>query len=137
MRAQFDELKYGQEALLTSEKKLQGIVHGSPIPQFVIDKDHRVISWNSALEQYSGVKADDVIGTNQQWKAFYPEERPCMADLLVDGMIDKSLIGIWGSITNQNTLKELTKQPTFYRKWEQTGNGCILRLRQSGICRVT
>jgi PAS domain S-box-containing protein len=89
MQAQFDELKYGQDALRTSEKKLQGIVHGSPIPQFVIDKNHQVISWNRALEQYSGVKAEDVIGTNQQWKAFYPEERPCMADLLVDGTIDK------------------------------------------------
>ncbi|MFA4823520.1 MAG: PAS domain S-box protein [Methanoregula sp.] len=89
MQAQFDELKYGQDALRTSEKKLQGIVHGSPIPQFVIDKNHRVISWNHALERYSGVKADEVLGTSQQWKAFYPVERPCMADLLVDGTIDK------------------------------------------------
>ena len=89
MQAQFDELKFGQEALRTSEKKLQGIVQGSPIPQFVIDKNHRVISWNSALERYSGVKTVDVLGTSQQWRAFYPQERPCMADLLVDGTIDK------------------------------------------------
>ncbi|MFA4878051.1 MAG: PAS domain S-box protein [Methanoregula sp.] len=89
LRAQFEELKYGQDALCTSERKLQGIVQGSPIPQFVIDKNHRVISWNHALEQYSGVEASEVIGTNQQWKAFYPEERPCMADLLVDGTLDK------------------------------------------------
>ena len=89
MQAQFNELKSGQDALRTSEKKLQGIVHGSPIPQFVIDKNHTVISWNSALELYSGVKADDVLGTSQQWRAFYPEERPCMADLLVDNTIDK------------------------------------------------
>ncbi|MCK9581337.1 MAG: PAS domain S-box protein [Methanoregula sp.] len=88
MQAQFVELKYGQEALRTSEKKLQGIVQGSPIPQFVIDKDHRVISWNSALERYSGVKADEVLGTSQQWRAFYTQERPCMADLLVDGTVD-------------------------------------------------
>jgi PAS domain S-box-containing protein len=89
LHAQFDELKFGQDALSTSEKKLQGIVHGSPIPQFVIDKNHRVISWNHALEQYSGIKADEVLGTNQQWKAFYPEARPIMVDLLVDGTIDK------------------------------------------------
>ncbi|MDO9033809.1 MAG: PAS domain S-box protein, partial [Methanoregula sp.] len=89
LRAQFDELKYGQDALCTSEKKLQGIVQGSPIPQFVIDKNHLVISWNNALERYSRVKADEVLGTNLQWKAFYPEERPCMADLLVDGSIEK------------------------------------------------
>ena len=84
MQAQFDELKYGQEALRTSETKLQGIVRGSPIPQFVIDKNHLVISWNNALEQYSGVKAGEVLGTSQQWRAFYPHERPCLADLLVE-----------------------------------------------------
>ena len=89
MQAQFVELKYGQEALQTSEKKLQGIVQGSPIPQFVIDKDHRVISWNSALEQYSGISAREVLGTSQQWRAFYSQERPCMADLIVDDTIDK------------------------------------------------
>ena len=89
LQSQFEELKYGQDALRTSEKKLQGIVQGSPIPQFVIDKNHRVISWNNALERYSGLKTDEVLGTNQQWKAFYSEERPCMADLLVDGTIDK------------------------------------------------
>jgi PAS domain S-box-containing protein len=89
LRAQLDELKSRQSALRTSEKTLQGIVNGSPIPQFVIDRNHQVISWNTALEQYSGVKADDVIGTTGQWKAFYPRERPCMADLLVDGNLEK------------------------------------------------
>ncbi|WP_321506955.1 PAS domain S-box protein [uncultured Methanoregula sp.] len=89
MRAQYEELKFGQNALRESERKLQGIVQGSPIPQFVIDNNHRVISWNSALERYSGVKAGEVLGTNQQWRAFYSEMRPCMADLLVDGTIDR------------------------------------------------
>jgi PAS domain S-box-containing protein len=89
MRAQYEELKIGQDALRESERKLQGIVHGSPIPQFVIDKNHRVISWNRALEEYSGVKTEDVLNTNHQWKAFYPSERPCMADLLIEGTIER------------------------------------------------
>lgn len=93
LRSQLDELKSGQDALCMSEKKLQGIVNGSPIPQFVIDREHHVISWNTALERYSGIKADTVIGTNLHWRAFYPEERPCMADLLVDGDMEK--IPIW------------------------------------------
>jgi len=68
---------------------VKGILTGSPIPQFVIDKDHRVISWNTALEKYSGIKAEDVIGTDGQWRAFYKTKRPCMADLLVDGAINE------------------------------------------------
>jgi PAS domain-containing protein/DNA-binding CsgD family transcriptional regulator len=61
----------------------QGLLYGSPIPTFVIDIHHRVIYWNKALEELSGIKAEDVIGTRQQWRAFYAVKRPCMADLLV------------------------------------------------------
>jgi len=35
-------------------------------------------------EELSGIKAEDVVGTRQHWRAFYGSERPCMADLLVD-----------------------------------------------------
>lgn len=82
------ELKWTEEAFRKSEEKLKNILHCSPIPTFVIDNDHRVTYWNRALEEYSGIKAKDIVGTDQQWKAFYNEERPCMADLLVDGKID-------------------------------------------------
>ena len=82
------ERKRAEDALRKSEEKSKNIVHGSPIPTFVIDNNHRVTYWNNALEKYSGIKAKDIVGTDQQWKAFYNEERPCMADLLVDGKID-------------------------------------------------
>lgn len=61
----------------------QGLIYGSPIPTFVIDIDHRVICWNKALEELTGIQALEVIGTRQQWRAFYAAKRPCMADLLV------------------------------------------------------
>ncbi len=74
-----------EEAIRESEARLQSILLGSPSLQFVIDRDHRVISWNKALEAYSGIEAADIIGTDQQWRAFYPEKRPVLADILVDG----------------------------------------------------
>ncbi|NMB79294.1 MAG: PAS domain S-box protein, partial [Methanomicrobiales archaeon] len=84
MRAQFDELRFREDELRQSERKLQGIVRGSPIPQFVIDKNHHVISWNHALEEYSGIRADEILGTPDPWKAFYPEKRPVLADLILE-----------------------------------------------------
>jgi two-component system, NtrC family, sensor kinase len=63
---------------------LMGCIGGSPIPSFVIDRNHRIIYWNRALEELSKIKAEEVIGTNQQWRAFYNRQRPCLADLLVD-----------------------------------------------------
>ncbi|MFA5182342.1 MAG: ATP-binding protein [Syntrophales bacterium] len=66
---------------------LMGCIGGSPIPAFVIDRDHRLIYWNRALEELSKIRAEEVIGTSQQWRAFYSKERPCLADLLVEGAV--------------------------------------------------
>jgi two-component system, cell cycle sensor histidine kinase and response regulator CckA len=77
--------KHAEEALRRSEKLLSDILDGSPIPQLVIDRNHRIVNWNKALERYSGIRAEEVIGTDQQWRPFYREKRPLLADLLVDG----------------------------------------------------
>jgi PAS domain S-box-containing protein len=82
-------LREAQAAVGKSEAQLNSIIHGLPVLQFVIDTNHRVISWNRVLEQYSGVKEQDVVGTSHHWKGFYSKERPCLADLLVDGAIEK------------------------------------------------
>jgi PAS domain S-box-containing protein len=78
------ERKQTYQALLESEQKLHSIIQGSPIPAFVIDKDHKITYWNRALEEITGISAQSMVGTTQQWRAFYNEERPCMADMLVD-----------------------------------------------------
>jgi PAS domain S-box-containing protein len=77
-----------EDALREGEARLASILHGSPVLQFVIDQNHKVISWNKALEEYSGIRAADIIGTDQQWRAFYKKRRPVLADLLVDGEVD-------------------------------------------------
>jgi two-component system sensor histidine kinase DegS len=72
------------QGLLGSEM-LAKIIDGSSIPLFVINKQHRVIYWNIAIEALTGLKRDKIIGTDEQWRAFYSEKRPTMADLMVDG----------------------------------------------------
>lgn len=67
------------------EQKLITIIHGSPIPNFVISKDHKVIYWNRALQALSNIKPSEVLATDQHWRAFYKNQRPCLADLIVDG----------------------------------------------------
>ena len=83
------ERRQVEEALRESEQKLKAVVYGSPVPQFVIDRDHTITYWNNALEEITGIKAEQVVGTKEQWRAFYSEERPCMADVLVDGRIEQ------------------------------------------------
>jgi len=72
------------QSLLSSEM-LAKIVDGSPIPIFVINKQHKITHWNTAIEALSGIKREEIIGTDEQWRAFYAEKRPAMADLIVDG----------------------------------------------------
>jgi two-component system sensor histidine kinase DegS len=72
------------QSLLGSEM-LAKIIDGSSIPSFVINKQHQVIYWNIAIEALTDIKRDEIIGTDEQWRAFYNEKRPTMADLMVDG----------------------------------------------------
>ncbi|MFH1078960.1 MAG: PAS domain S-box protein [Pseudomonadota bacterium] len=78
------ERKWSDELFKDGEQSLHRVIGSSPIPAFVIGRDHRVIYWNRALEELSGIRAGEVTGTRQHWRAFYSAERPCMADLLVD-----------------------------------------------------
>lgn len=78
------ERKKAEKELEKNQNELKAIIDGSPIPQFVIDQNHHVIHWNQALEVYSGIKAQDIVGTKQHWKAFYDNKRPCLADLLIE-----------------------------------------------------
>jgi len=69
----------------SAEAMLTKIIDGSSIPAFVVNKQHMVTHWNTALESLSAIKKGEIIRTDEQWRAFYPEKRPVMADLIVDG----------------------------------------------------
>ena len=72
---------------------LEASFEHSPIPTFVIDRDHKILYWNRALEKMSGILAREVIGSKDHWKAFYREYRPTMADLIVNDRQDD--IPLW------------------------------------------
>ena len=66
-----------------SQKLLTQVVESSSIPTFVIDEKHEIIFWNHACEILTGILASEVTGTSDQWKAFYPNHQPTLADLVV------------------------------------------------------
>ena len=80
-----------ERALRESEARLSHIIMGSPVPTFVVDNHHITTHWNKALETVSGIPGDEVIGTANQWKAFYAEKRPVMADLIVDKVPESAI----------------------------------------------
>ncbi|TCT17974.1 PAS domain S-box-containing protein/diguanylate cyclase (GGDEF)-like protein [Thiobaca trueperi] len=65
------------------------LVHQLVVPTFVLDAECRVIVWNRACEQLTGMPAADVIGTREHWRAFYSKPRPCLADLVAQERMDE------------------------------------------------
>jgi len=80
-----------EEAFWRIQERLGQIIESIPIPIFVIDKDHIVTHYNQAMENLTGVTADEMIGTREPWKAFYSKARPTMADFILDGAPDEEL----------------------------------------------
>jgi PAS domain S-box-containing protein len=75
---------------VTEERRMQEmllkITDGSPIPTFVIDAQHRITHWNTAMQALSGMSSQEMIGTDKQWQSLYTDKRPTMADLIIDGV---------------------------------------------------
>ena len=115
------KLAVSEKALRESEARLHAIIQGSPALQFVIDRDHRVISWNRALEKYSGIAAHDVIGTSNHWMAFFEDERPLIADILVDRDLD--LLHVWyrDTIHQSDLIEGAYETTSFYPKMGKDG----------------
>ncbi|CAA7627800.1 Diguanylate cyclase with PAS/PAC sensor [Candidatus Terasakiella magnetica] len=67
-----------------AETALQ-IIGAIPLAMFAIDSEHRITHWNGACERMTGIPADQMLGSDQAWRAFYPSPRPVMADLILTG----------------------------------------------------
>ncbi len=108
------EHKQAEEALKESRERLKVIAEGSAIPQFAVNKDHTVILWNKALETYTGVKTKDVVGTTNHWKAFYPEKRPCLIDLVLEGTKEDEFTRWYGNLYSRSGLINGAYEATGY-----------------------
>jgi PAS domain S-box-containing protein len=93
-----------EKRLRVSVEKLARIVDSSTIPTFVMNRAHKIIHWNAALELLTGVKREEVIGTDKQWMPFYPEKRPVMADFIVDEKPEREIKEKYGSKCEKSAL---------------------------------
>ncbi|MDD1695188.1 MAG: PAS domain S-box protein [Methanoregula sp.] len=76
---------YAEKAMAERDRLLRTIFQIPTSPQFFIDRNHKVVYWDRALEIMTGIKAEEVVGTSCHWKAFYSHPAPCLADLLING----------------------------------------------------
>lgn len=99
---EIDALKQKIQQLEEENHILNDIIFKAPIPIFVLDKEHKISHFNQALEELAGLKSRDVLGTKDQWKAFYAKPRPVMADLIIDDSSDNEIIEHYGIKYNRS-----------------------------------
>jgi PAS domain S-box-containing protein len=81
------ELDKQKKTIRLQKEFSENLLLNSAVPTFVLDTRHRVIIWNKACEELTGMKAEEILGTAYQWKAFYRKERTVLADIVIDGNI--------------------------------------------------
>jgi len=79
------ERKHAEESLKRSEQQQADIIDFLPDATLAIDNEKRVIIWNRAIEEMTGIPAEEMIGKGDYAYTipFYGEARPQLMDLIL------------------------------------------------------
>jgi len=68
------------------QERLFEIIEFLPDATFVIDADKKVVAWNKAIEEMTGVRKEDILGKGDYAYAepFYGKKRPILIDLIFE-----------------------------------------------------
>ena len=82
--------KNAEEELRAAHQQLYDIIDFLPDATLVIDRDRRVVAWNRAIEEMTGVPKEEMLGKSDYAYAvpFYGERRPITIDLLFETDVD-------------------------------------------------
>lgn len=77
--------RLAERELKAANRQLMDIIDFLPDATFVIDKGGRVIAWNKAIEEMTGVRKEEMLGKGDYAYAvpFYRETRPILIDLVL------------------------------------------------------
>jgi PAS domain S-box-containing protein len=92
------EPKRAEDELKAAHEQLSAIIDFLPDATFVIDRDKKVIAWNRAMEEMTGLSKGQIIGKSDYAYAlpFYGEPRPILVDLIdkSDAEIESKYFGL-------------------------------------------
>ena len=76
--------KQKEDVIRESRQRLADIIDFLPDATFAIDLEGKVVTWNRAIEEMTGVKAEDMLGRGNYEYAmpFYGARRPVLIDLI-------------------------------------------------------
>lgn len=95
-----------QASSISGKAQLSQIIQGLSIATFVIDDRHCLTHCNKAFENLTGLSAESLIGTQNQWQAFYPSHRPVLADYIVQGATEQEIARHYADKYKKSSLIE-------------------------------
>lgn len=83
LRQQLEESESNKEALANAHQQLEVIFNFLPDPTFVVDVEGKVVMWNRAMEELTGVRTREILGRGAREYSliFYGNRRPMLIDL--------------------------------------------------------
>lgn len=79
-----------QELLHNEKLFIENLINSAATPIFVLDANHKILYWNQAIEQFTGMLATAMKGTDNQRSCFYNSTQSTLADLILDAATDFS-----------------------------------------------
>jgi len=86
-----DRERLKSRALVESKKYIDTIIERSPLPTFIIDSEHRVIQWNHACQQMTGIPMEETVGKRVH-ASLCVDNRRSLADIVIedpDAIVEK------------------------------------------------
>jgi len=82
--------KRAEQEIIRSQRSLADIISFLPDATLAIDREGRVITWNKAMEELTGIPAASMIGKGDYEYAlpFYNDRRPMLANLVLTPQAD-------------------------------------------------
>jgi PAS domain S-box-containing protein len=111
-KSQFIELEYKirlaierrqtADELSESRQRMRDIIDHLPDATVAIDLDGKVIAWNQAMEEMTGVPKEQILGTSDRsyGMPFYGTKRPILLDLVLKE--DPAIEGLYSRITRKD-----------------------------------
>lgn len=86
--------RMSEAALIESHRRLNDIIEFLPDPTLVIDKEGKVMAWNRAMEEMTGIQKAEMLGKGDYEYAlpFYGERRPILIDIVLEDSFEKNAL---------------------------------------------
>ena len=103
------------------------IYENLPVAVFALDAKHKLTFWNAQMTLITGIHASEVVGTTDAWRGFYAKPRPCLADLVLDGLPASELQLLYADKLQVSTMVTNAIEGEDYFPKVNQGRGMWLR----------